>query len=216
VNGYYEFINVQNGTYNVTAYTSRPLVGINGTDYILIQRFFLGNYNFTSSLEMHCADVNVSNSLNVTNALLIQRFFLGIINSFPRGSWVFERLDIIDGQHDSFPVDYNNEVIVNGIDLNEDFKGECVGDTNSSNIPNTTYTGVVIFNVRYATYYLPIVGCTCEVYDINSNLLFTGLTNDMGMIETGDLTGLDVSYYITDYNTDSISLQSPTIITILV
>jgi len=121
--GFYSFTNVMNGTYRVSAITTKPFAGVNGTDAIKIQRHFAGLELLSTPIRIQAADVNLSNSINGTDAIKIKRRFAGLDNSFPRGDWTFAK-----------PTG-GDTVIVNGGNVTQDFQGLCVGDVNGSNVP---------------------------------------------------------------------------------
>ena len=78
LNGFYILTNVENGTYNLKAYTHKPWAGVNATDAVKVKRDFVGSELFTSSIRLHAADVNLSLGINSTDAVKITRRFVGI------------------------------------------------------------------------------------------------------------------------------------------
>ena len=124
--GFYQFSNVQNGAYDITAKTNKPWQGVNSTDAVKVKRNFAGSQLFTSSIKLHSADVNLSYGINVTDAVQITRRFVGSIASFNRGDWLFEKP--FGGDTINVSTYLNDTVIVNGTNVNQNFKGRCVGD----------------------------------------------------------------------------------------
>ncbi len=124
INGFYMFHQVFNGSYRVAASSVKPWEGVNGTDAQKIQRHFAGLELFTIPVRLPAADVNNSGSINGTDALKVKRRFVGLDQSFERGDWTFAK-----------PTG-GDLVIVNGLNLTQDFHGLCVGDVNGSNIPS--------------------------------------------------------------------------------
>lgn len=88
--GNFSFSNVANGTYTLTAATSKawPSAGVNATDALLVSQAYAGSASL-SAIQFKAADVNLSNSVNNTDALLIVRRYAGLISSFDAGNWVF-------------------------------------------------------------------------------------------------------------------------------
>ena len=132
-NGYFEFNNVPNGSYNITATTHKFWSGVNSTDAVKVKRHFAGSELLTSSIRLHSADVNKSYGINTTDAVKITRRFVGSDTSFTRGDWVFEKP--FGGDTINVSVYFNDTVIVNGNNITQNFKGLCEGDVNASNSP---------------------------------------------------------------------------------
>jgi len=115
LNGNYLFNNVNDGIYQITVKSDKPINGITSTDALLIRRYTVGLIPLTA-LQLQAADVNASGVVNSTDALQIRRFIVGHINSFPAGSWVFE----------------TPTVTVSGSGVLKDILGNVVGDLNGS------------------------------------------------------------------------------------
>jgi len=94
---------------------------------------------FTSSINLHSADVNLSYGINATDAVKLTRRFVGADTSFIRGDWIFEKP--FGGDTINVSVYMNDTVIVNGNNVTVNFNGLCVGDVNGSNIPGTGAKG---------------------------------------------------------------------------
>ena len=133
VNGFYSFSDKPNSTYTISASTHKPWNGANATDALKVKRHFAGSEYFTTSLKLHAADANLSNTINITDAVKIIRRFVGSDTSFERGNWVFEKP--VGGDTLNVSPGLNDTVIVNYSDVSEDFKGLCVGDVNGSYVP---------------------------------------------------------------------------------
>ena len=86
ISGNYQVPGLKNGVYNITATTHKPWGGVNATDAVKVKRHFAGLNLFTSSIQLHAADVNLSYSINSTDAVKILRRFAGIDTTFDRGT----------------------------------------------------------------------------------------------------------------------------------
>lgn len=90
VSGSFNFLNVPNGSYTVSASTANAWSNneINATDALWIAQAFVGLKTF-SGIQNLAADVNLLSGVNNTDALLIVRRWAGSTTSFPSGDWVF-------------------------------------------------------------------------------------------------------------------------------
>ncbi len=122
--GAFTFPAVMNGTYTISATTSKPWAGVNATDAIIVQRHFAALQLLTEPVMLLAADVNLSNSINATDAAKIKRRFSGLDNFFARGDWTFAK-----------PTTGGDTIIIGGSAVTQNFYGLCVGDVNGSNIP---------------------------------------------------------------------------------
>ncbi|MFN3530054.1 MAG: GEVED domain-containing protein [Bacteroidia bacterium] len=91
--GSFSFSGYPNGTYELTASTTKAWGGVNATDALGVARHFTGAAPLFGR-RMAVADVNGSNSINSTDALLVARRFTGQISSFNVGDWYFDVLPI--------------------------------------------------------------------------------------------------------------------------
>jgi hypothetical protein len=122
--GKFTFNNLRNGTYLLTAQSSQSSAhwgGGNPTDALLVNRFYIGGYNFNDNLKQEAADVNKDGKIYPTDALLINKRYVNSINSFKAGDWIFE----------------TKTITINGKDMFLNIKGICVGDVNATYIPQT-------------------------------------------------------------------------------
>ena len=117
-NGKFTFKNVFDGTYRITAKSSKPVSGITSADALLIRRYTVGLARM-AKLQLQAADVNSSGTVNSSDALLIRRFIVGQISSFSNGNWIFES-----------PV-----VSISGADAAIELLGNISGDVDGSLIP---------------------------------------------------------------------------------
>ncbi|MFZ4707402.1 MAG: right-handed parallel beta-helix repeat-containing protein [Bacteroidales bacterium] len=121
--GQYVFDSIPNGMYSISAATSKPWQGVNGTDALKIQRHFAELEFLSSPVRIKAADVNLNNSVNATDAVQVKRRFASLSNSFARGDWTF-----------ADPNGYTY-FYVNNSNVVQNLYGLCVGDVNGSNIP---------------------------------------------------------------------------------
>jgi hypothetical protein len=119
INGHYAFNNLGNGTYTISPSTSNKVGGIDATDALIINKYFIQDYTFTSPLRQKAADVDAKNGINPTDALNIMRFFVKLTSSFTAGSWLFD------------PIPVN----VNCSNSTQNIKAICIGDANGSYKP---------------------------------------------------------------------------------
>lgn len=116
--GDYAFSPQLNGIYTISVHNNKPFGGVNSTDALVAQRYFVG-LDFLSGLKLKAADVNNSSSVNSSDALIIRRRFSGLITSFPAGDWIYNP----------------DTVIINFAPSIMNFKGICIGDINGSYFP---------------------------------------------------------------------------------
>ncbi len=126
--GFYQFTGVNNNTYSIAAYTSKPWGGVNATDALLVEHHFAGIEYLTVPVRITAADVNNSTAINGTDALKIKRRFIGLDSSFTRGNWTFEKLT------------GGNAIVVSGTNVTQNFYALCVGDVNGNYVPEPSAT----------------------------------------------------------------------------
>jgi hypothetical protein len=170
--GNYQFNTVKSGRYTILSTTHKPWGGVNSTDAVKVKRHFAGSEFFTTSLRLHAADVNLSYGINVTDAVKITRRFVGSDTLFARGDWLFERP--FGGDTINVSPTLNDTIIVNGNNVIQDFKGLCVGDVNSSNVPLTGAKSKPMIKLDYFDYH--------DFKRLNSNDLF-----ELPIFATNDL-----------------------------
>jgi hypothetical protein len=117
--GAYELNAFPDGSYNLSASSTKPWGGVNATDALRVRQYFTGAAPL-AGIRLAVADVNASNSINSNDALLITRRFSNLPASFS-GDWYFETV----------PVTANGQTQV--INL----KGLTYGDVNGSYIPSS-------------------------------------------------------------------------------
>lgn len=125
VSGDYNFQQVPNGLYTISAETDKQWGGVNGTDALKIMRHFAGLEDLTIPVRKTSADVNNTQNINATDAVKVQLRCVGIDSTFERGDWTFEK----HGGGDT--------VVIAGANQTVNFYGLCVGDVNGSNIPGS-------------------------------------------------------------------------------
>lgn len=88
--GSFNFMNVPNGSYTMTATTANPWMNneINSTDALWIAQYYVGLRTF-SDIQNLSADVSLQGGVNNTDALLIVRRWAGLTSSFTSSDWVF-------------------------------------------------------------------------------------------------------------------------------
>jgi hypothetical protein len=116
--GAYSF-KVLDGTYNLSATTTKPWGGVNSSDALIVMKHFVGISPLTG-LKLTCANVNGDGSVNSTDALIVQKRFVGTLSSFAAGDWAFE----------------TGSQVVSGADVVKNLKGLCYGDVNGSYTPS--------------------------------------------------------------------------------
>lgn len=129
--GAYVISSFPNGTYNLSATSTKPWGGVNGTDALLISLHAVG-ISPLSGMRLAVGDVNMSSVINSSDALMIRLRFASLITSFPSGDWYFQR-----------PV-----VTANGQPQNVNLKGLTYGDVNGSYIPSNARQSVRL-NMAY-------------------------------------------------------------------
>jgi len=118
--GAYELSAFPDGSYNISASSTKPWGGVNATDALRVRQHFTGASSLVG-LRLAAADVNASASINANDALLITRRFNNLTSSFSSGDWYFETV----------------AVTANGQTQNIDLKGLVYGDVNGSYIPTS-------------------------------------------------------------------------------
>lgn len=118
-NGYYQFTNVDPGSYTLEVTSTKAWGGVNSTDALIIMRHFVGLSPLTG-IRLKAGDVDASTNVNSVDALYVQRRSVGLLNSFPAGDWTFEQASV--------SVDGFNTVTKN-------ISGLCYGDVNASYTP---------------------------------------------------------------------------------
>ncbi len=117
--GFYQFNNVANGTYQISASTDKAWGGLTAADAIITKRAIVNLVTFTN-IQTKAADVNMSNNISAVDALLMQRKYVNL--SPPQWTvpnYVYEQ----------------PEVTVDGVNQEINFKALCGGDVNGSFIP---------------------------------------------------------------------------------
>jgi hypothetical protein len=117
--GLYTFFDLPNGSYKLTCKSEKAWGGGNPVDALLINKYFIGLYNFTGILRQKAADVTNDGRINPADALQINRRFVGLINHYSLNDWLFE-----------VPV-----INANGSDILQDIKAICAGDVDGSYKP---------------------------------------------------------------------------------
>jgi hypothetical protein len=120
VDGFATFLSMQNGTYTLEAASTKPWLGVNATDALLVMRHFASIITL-DGIRLKAADVNASSTVNSTDALAILQRFAHITNSFNAGDWAF--------------LAENDPAVIAGNDVNTILWGLCYGDVNGSNVP---------------------------------------------------------------------------------
>ncbi|MBP7496960.1 MAG: immunoglobulin domain-containing protein [Bacteroidales bacterium] len=131
--GSYLFSNVANGNYSLDITSAKAFKGSNPIDALIINRYFIGKYNFTNALRKKAADVSFDNKINPIDALMINRRFIGILKKFNSGDWLFEKSGILTVE--------NNNVIKN-------LKAICYGDVNGSYPPSKKIISGIEFSEK--------------------------------------------------------------------
>lgn len=115
--GNYAFANLVAGTYSVEASKENGWGGVNATDALLAQRYFLGTSTL-DTVQVLAADVTNSGSVNNTDALDIVRRYVGVIDTFAKADWVF------------FPS--AQEVVLTTSSQTVNIEAQATGDVNAS------------------------------------------------------------------------------------
>lgn len=115
--GYYAFDNIGNGSYSIKGVIDIPAGGINPTDALEINRYYIKLYHFADDLKKAAADVNADGKINPLDAILVNRFYIKLISGLPAGKWLFS----------------NNTFIINcDLTLQVNLRAICVGDVDGS------------------------------------------------------------------------------------
>ena len=116
--GHFLFSNVVNGSYTFILIPSKAFGGVNPSDALLGNRFFISTYTFKDALSKKAGDVNSDNKVNPTDALAINRRFIKVITAYTNKTpdWTFE----------------NPTVVVADANVTQNIKGLCTGDINAS------------------------------------------------------------------------------------
>ncbi len=117
--GFYSFINIENGNYVLKANCTKPWGGANSTDAMKVLQHFVGS-PVLQAFRALAADVDGSSSVNSLDALTIMKRFVGMVMSFNSGDWLIE----------SAAISVNNQGVVT-----KDLKGICFGDVDGSFTP---------------------------------------------------------------------------------
>lgn len=117
--GIYKLQKLTDGNYTIKIVPSEPWGGVEPTDALLVNRYYIGVYKFKDGLKKRAADVNVDGKINPLDALLINRRYIKSINSFKAGDWILD----------------NNIIKIDSINLNNNIKVICTGDVNGSYVP---------------------------------------------------------------------------------
>jgi hypothetical protein len=135
--GAYELSAFPDGSYNLSASSTKPWGGVNATDALRVRQHFTGSTPLLG-MRLAVADVNASASINANDALLITRRFNNLSSSFTAGDWYFETV----------------AVTANGQTQNINLKGLTYGDVNGSFTPSSARQPVRLDmaydDVRYA------------------------------------------------------------------
>ncbi|MBP7496498.1 MAG: immunoglobulin domain-containing protein [Bacteroidales bacterium] len=113
--GFFQFV-AKKGNYFISAKYSKAVKGLDPIDALIINRYYLGAYKFSSPLRLKAANVSNDAIVNPIDALMIIRFYLGILKKFPSGPWLFEE----------------PHFTVENAEININFRGICYGDVNGS------------------------------------------------------------------------------------
>jgi autotransporter-associated beta strand protein len=129
--GYYEFLNVPDGTYKIEVTTNKPRGGLNATDAGLV------NYWWTHRTPIERVKWNagnfyaVDNFMNATDAGQIKGFFTTGTPQ-PAQEWFFWKQGALSSSNPPVSV---NTFVVSGADLVQNYYALCVADFNRSFSP---------------------------------------------------------------------------------
>jgi hypothetical protein len=84
--GYFEFLNVSAGNYELTTQCTQAWGGGNSNDALLVLKHMVG-IETLYGIHLAAADVDLSSYVNSTDALNIAKRFVQLINTFPAGDW---------------------------------------------------------------------------------------------------------------------------------
>lgn len=202
-NGVYTFPPVPNGTYTITAATSKAWGGVNSTDALVIMQHFI-MIDTLEGLRLAGADVDATGYVNTTDAFNVARRFAQLINSFAAGDWLFEETEVILNE-DNF--------------VSVDFQGLCYGDVNGSHIPaakatttlSLTENGAVPFAAG-KEFWLPVsveqsveAGALSLVLDVPAGISVKDVKTAFGDALSWNMSeALRISWY----NTNAVSLNA--------
>jgi hypothetical protein len=114
--GYYNFDSLYPGEYRVNPEIKYKWDGVNPTDALMTNKFYLYNYIFKNELIRKSADVNGDLFVKPDDALLINKRYTGFIDSFKVDDWL-----------------YNSDVItMKGENVLFNIRAICAGDVNAS------------------------------------------------------------------------------------
>lgn len=117
--GNFIFKNLINDSYQLIPQISKTWGGVDPTDALIVDRYYIGSYSFKDNLLKLASDVNNDTKINPADALIINRRYIGNISSFKAGDWLYEK----------------RTVVVNNSDKTQNIKAVCFGDVNGSYIP---------------------------------------------------------------------------------
>jgi hypothetical protein len=119
VNGNYHLINIPNGSYTVTATTTRPWGGVTVLD-VFIGRKYAATLETLTPFKILAGDINQDGDINVLDCVMIQRRVATLsAPSWTAPDWVFETKSVT--------ISNNNSVT--------DIKGACSGDVHGAATP---------------------------------------------------------------------------------
>jgi M6 family metalloprotease-like protein len=119
--GVYTFSNVSNGSYTLSATSTKKWGGVNATDALLIMKHFVG-MTLLTGLKQKAGNCDLNPIINSVDALMAQKRGINVISSFPAGNWTFTTPSV--------------NVPVPGV-YTQNISGLCVADVNGSYVPYT-------------------------------------------------------------------------------
>ncbi|MBP6871168.1 MAG: carboxypeptidase regulatory-like domain-containing protein [Bacteroidales bacterium] len=125
--GYYEFDNLNTGTYSVSFSTNQQAGGVELSDAFLVMLKLLNQITFTP-IQTLAADVNGSGTITWADYFMILIGYLNQGNPFPIGPWVFENAQF------TIPNPAREGLISKAGSSSGDVNGSLVPDPKSSNI----------------------------------------------------------------------------------
>ena len=143
-NGYYEFLNVCPGTYEVVSTTIKPAGGINATDAVQVNGWSTSgpNYPLIEKVTFLAGDVVYSNTLTSADAGRILQYFVTsgnppFNNVEPWSFWkANDQIGVNNFSDGAYPT-----ITVGTSSLIQDFYGLVTGDFNHSFIPGSAKSG---------------------------------------------------------------------------
>ena len=117
--GYFVFNNLSNGKYKIYPRTNKAVGGIDPTDVLLINKYYIKMIDITDPLFLKAADVNSDNKIMPCDGLIINRYYIKLKTFFEAGQWYFQQ-----------PV---FSIVCGNASVN--FKAICYGDVNGSYRP---------------------------------------------------------------------------------